>query len=348
MTGYTHSQPAQPMTLAHYLLAIDHALERDFERLTDAYENTNQNPLGAAVLGGTGFEIDRDRLTELCGFSSNCYNTYDATATMDFAPEAMSNTALLMATISRFSRDLIDWSTYEYNYVEISDSFASVSSMMPQKKNPYALEKLRTVASETIGAATSTLTHLKGAPYGDVSEVAKYILVPLLQQTDETVRMLHLLAGIVDTLEINEERMYENASKNFSTMTELADTLVREENISFRQAHETVGTMVQAVINEGREADEITLSDLNDAAEVIIGDKVSLSEEELRKALDPKVNVARRDIPGGTAPECNEEDVNRQLDNLNSHKSWVNEKIGELDKAEKERQQMSTQFIAEI
>jgi len=135
-TGYTHSQPAQPMTLSHYLLAFDHALERDFRRLKAAFENANQNPLGAAVLGGTGFDVDRERLSELCGFSSLCHNTYDATATMDFAPEAMNGLALLMATVSRVARDLIDWSTYEYGYLELSDAYASVSSMMPQKKNP--------------------------------------------------------------------------------------------------------------------------------------------------------------------------------------------------------------------
>ena len=344
-TGYTHSQPAQPMTLAHYLLAFDHALERDFRRLRAAYENTNQNPLGAAVLGGTGFEIDRDRLSELCGFSSLCYNTYDATATMDFAPEAMNGVALLMATVSRVARDLIDWSTFEYGYLELSDAYASVSSMMPQKKNPYSLEKVRSTASDAIGASTATLTHLKGSPYGDVSEVAKYVLLPMLERTDETARVLRLLAGVVDTMTVNEDRMRENAERNFCTMTEVADTLVREEGISFRQAHETVGTMVSAVIADGREADEITLDDLNAAAEAVLGGPTGLSATGLQDALDPVVNVERRNIPGGTAPECNEEDLRRQRESLHEELEWLDDATEMLDDAAAERRQLSERYV---
>jgi argininosuccinate lyase len=343
-TGYTHSQPAQPMTLSHYLLAVDHALERDFERLASAYENANRNPLGAAVLGGTGFDVDRERLSELCGFSSLCYNTYDATATMDFAPEATSDVALLMCTVSRLARDLVDWSTFEYDYLELSDSFASVSSMMPQKKNPYSLEKLRTAAGGAIGASTTALTHLKGAPYGDVSEVAKYVLVPLLEGTDEVVRMLRLMAGVVDTMEIKEGNMLENAERNFCTMTEVADTLVREEGISFRQAHEIVGTMVQAVVDDGRRADEITLADLQTAADAVADREVGLSEAELRAALDPVVNVERRNVPGGTAPERSREDLARQQASLDEHAEWIADTRTRLADAEEERRARSAAY----
>jgi argininosuccinate lyase len=343
-TGYTHSRPAQPMTLSHYLLAVDHALERDFERLSAAFENANQNPLGAAVLGGTGFDVDRERLSELCGFSSLCYNTYDATATMDFAPEATGGVSVLMCTVSRLARDLIDWSTFEYDYLEISDSFASVSSMMPQKKNPYSLEKLRTAASSTIGASTTTLAHLKGAPYGDVSEVAKYVLVPLLEQTDEVVRMLNLMAGVVDTMTVNADTMLENAEQNFCTMTEVADTLVRQEDLSFRQAHEIVGTMVQTVVDDGRRADEITLSDLQAAARAVDGAELSISRADLQAALDPVVNVERRDLPGGTAPECNEADLARQRERLDEQFEWVEQARARLNDAEAERRARSEEY----
>jgi argininosuccinate lyase len=344
-TGYTHSQPAQPMTLSHYLLAFDHALERDFRRLKAAFENANQNPLGAAVLGGTGFDVDRERLSELCGFSALCHNTYDATATMDFAPEAMNGLALLMATVSRVARDLIDWSTYEYGYLELSDAYASVSSMMPQKKNPYSLEKVRSSASDAIGASTATLTHLKGSPYGDVSEVAKYVLLPMLERTDEAARVLRLLGGVVDTMAVDEERMLSNAERNFCTMTEVADTLVREEDVSFRQAHETVGTMVQSVLADGRDADEIELGDLDAAFEAVVGRPVTMSADALTEALDPIINVERRDLPGGTAPARNREDLTRQRDRLADEFDWLDDASGHIADAAAERRRLSESYV---
>lgn len=347
-TAYTHSQPAQPITFAHYLLSFDHLLSRDFERLGSAYERTNENPLGAAVTGGTGFDIDRSQLSTLCGFQSLCYNTYDATASMDFIPEATSDVALLMTNLSRLAHDLIEWSTVEFDYLEISDAFASVSSMLPQKKNPYPLEKLRTEASNTIGGATSSLTHLKGSPYGDVSEVAKYAVVPLLRQSEDVCRMLRLMAGIVDTITVNEDEMRNNVEQNFSTMTEVADTLVREEGLSFREAHEVVGTMVKNVLADQRDASQIKISDLQEAADHQLGSQVALSSEELQAALDPEVNVRRRDIVGGTAPSRNKEDLEQQKADLETKTGLLDEKAAQLEVAAELRTEESNKIISEI
>lgn len=347
MTGYTHSQPAQPITLSHYLLSFDNVLGRDFERLKRAYDLTNDSPLGSAVMGGTGFDIDRDRLAELSGYDGLCFNTYDATASMDFVPEATSAAALLMTNISRVVRDIIEWGTHEFNAAEISDGYASVSSMMPQKKNPYTLEKLRTEASDTIGAANSSLVHLKAAPYGDVSEVAKYGFVPLVEETDEIERMLRLLAGVIDTLDIKEERMYQNAAKNFCTMTEVADTLVREEDLAFRQAHELVGTMVRIAVDDERTADELTINDLNQAARSTIGRETSLQPDEFQRAIDPAVNVERRDIPGGTAPARNEEELEARREHLEEHENWVDNTYDAIHEAEAERRASADELIKE-
>lgn len=336
-TSYTHSQPGQPITLAHYFLSFDHVLERDVDRLRRAYNVTNESPLGSAVTGGTGFDIDRERLAELTGFQELCYNTYDATASMDYIPEATNSTALLMTNVSRLARDLIDWSTHEYSYIEISGGFSSVSSMMPQKKNPYPLEKLRTSASDSIGAATSSMTHLKGSPYGDVSEVAKYAFLPLLTHSKEVVRMLGLLEGILDTLELKTKEMRRNAAENFSTMTELADTIVRQENISFRQAHQIVGGVVRRAFQDDRTANEIKVSDLNAAAENVLERELTLSSEDLALALDPQENVERRNGVGGTAPECNEKDLQRQYDCLDDHRNWLLATSRFVDESEEKR-----------
>lgn len=347
MTGYTHSQPAQPITLSHYLLSFDNVLGRDFERLKRAYDLTNNCPLGSAVMGGTGFDIDRDRLAELSGYEGLCFNTYDATASMDFVPESASAAAILMTNISRVSRDLIEWGTNEFDVVEISDGFASVSSMMPQKKNPYTLEKLRTEASDTIGAANSSLVHLKAAPYGDVSEGAKYAPVPFVQESDEIERMLRLLAGVIDTLEVDERRLRQSAAENFCTMTEVADTLVWAEDMSFRQAHEIVGTMVRAALDDDRTADELTIDDLDQAARSVVGAETSLTADEFQQAIDPMVNVQRRDIPGGTAPSRNEEELEARRDHLGAHESWVSDAYETLRSAEAMRRGRADELIDE-
>lgn len=347
MTGYTHSQPAQPITLSHYLLAFDNLLGRDFDRLKRAYDLTNDCPLGSAVMGGTGFDVDRHRLAELGGYDGLVFNTYDATASMDFVPEATSAAAILMTNISRLARDLIEWGTHEFDVVEISDGYASVSSMMPQKKNPYTLEKLRTEASDTIGAANSSLIHLKAAPYGDVSEVAKYAFVPLVQESGEIERMLRLMGGVIDTLEINEQRLYQNAAENFCTMTEVADTLVREDGLSFRQAHEIVGSMVRIALDDDRGADDLTLDDINRAARSVIDRTTSLDDETFQQAIDPAVNVQRRDIPGGTAPRRNVEELESRVDHLETHEAWVNGARKTLADAEGERRKRADELIAE-
>lgn len=333
MPAFTHSQPAQPITLAHYLLAFDHLLERDVERLRRSFEATNRSPLGAAALGGTGFNIDRERLAELAGFDGICYNTYDAVASMDYVPEATSSVAQLMTSVSRVSTDLIQWATYEFSFIELDDSFATVSSIMPQKKNPVVLEKTRTAASDTIGAAGRSLTHLKAAPFGDVREVAKYAFLPLFQTADDVVRSLRLLTGVIETMEINEEQMLEDARTSFCTMTELADTLVRECDLTFRQAHHVVAALVKIAHDSGKTADEITGEELDRVASEVLDRPVGLTADELAAALDPETNVTRRDVLGGTAPECNHKDKDRQTATLADQRSWHTDRRSDLKEA---------------
>lgn len=333
LPAFTHSQPAQPITLAHYLLAFDHLIERDIRRLQRSFEATNKSPLGAAALGGTGFNLDRERLAELVGFDGLCYNTYDAVSSWDYLPEMTSNVAQLMTSVSRISTDLIQWATYEFAFIELADSFATVSSIMPQKKNPVVLEKTRTVASDIIGAADSSLTHLKAAPFGDVREVSKYTYLPLFRNVDDVVRSLRLLTGVIETISLNEDRMLEDARTSFCTMTELADTLVRVCDLTFRQAHHVVAALVRVAQKAEKTADEITLEELNQVADEILDRQIDLSEDELAAALDPETNVTRRDIVGGTAPVRNREDRERQATTLADQRLWLTNQRSSLEDA---------------
>jgi len=244
-----------------------------------------------------------------------------------------------MTSVSRISTDLIQWATYEFSFVELEDSFATVSSIMPQKKNPVVLEKTRTAASDAIGAADSSLTHLKAAPFGDVREVAKYTYLPLLRNVGDVVRSLRLLTGVVETMELDEERMLDDARTSFCTMTELADTLVRECDLTFRQAHHMVAALVRVAADAGKTADEITVQELGRVASEVLERPVELSADELAAALDPETNVVRRDVIGGTAPARNREDRERQSGALADQRSLLADRRSALEEATKLRRE---------
>lgn len=330
--AYTHSQPAQPITFAHYLLGFDHLVARDVGRLRRAFAETNRSPLGAAAIGGTGFPLDRERLAELSGFDDTVVNTYDAIASVDYLPETTAALALLMTNVSRMSQDLLVWSMFEVGFVDLSENMSTTSSIMPQKKNPGVIEKTRAQASESIGQANSTLVSLKAVPYGDVGETT-YLAYPFLGAASSAADTVRLFAAVVDDLRFDEERMYRVAQESFCTMTELADTLVREAGLSFREAHEVVGTLVRAVHEDGRHAGQITPDDLETAASVTVGETGLLSEAALSAALDPRTNVTRRDIPGGTAPEQNLADIERQRALLDEQETWFRETRDRLEAA---------------
>ncbi len=334
--AFTHSQPAQPITFAHYLLAVEHVLTRDFDRLKHAYTRTNKCPLGAAAIGGTGFPLDRDRLASLCGFDAPIENTYDAIAAVDYAPEATSALALLGTNISRVSQDFLTWSMFEVGFIELSEALSNVSSIMPQKKNPGVLEKTRSNAGRQIGAATSALSTVKAVPFGDVGETTDSVTVFLDAATDAT-DIIRLFTAIIDDIEIHEDRMHEDAVESFCTMTELADTFVRNTELSFREAHEIVGYLTHQVYADGRHAGEITLDDVNAASQEMIGEQDLLSATDIEQALDPAWNVQQRDIAGGTAPEQNEKDLARQQTRHEKDESWLTERTRELEAAQDER-----------
>lgn len=298
MPGYTHTQHAQPTTLAHHFLAHANAYLRDIERLKGAYERTNQNPLGAAAFASTGFPINRERTTELLGFSSALSNSMDAVSTRDFMIESLGCCACLMTNLSRLAEEFVLWSTSEFDFIEIDDRYASTSSIMPQKKNPDIAELLRAKTGTVDGALIAVLTICKALPYSynrDLQEATPH----LWRAADATRASVRIAEGMVRTAKVKKESMKSASDKGFMTATELADTIVRVTGVPFRTAHHIVGACAKA----GRTP---SLQDIDELSLVILHEKLSdrgLSEENIKEALDPMGNIRRRNVKGGPAPE---------------------------------------------
>ncbi len=300
MPGYTHWQQAQPVTLGHYLVAHVHALERDTVRLENTYKNVNLNPLGAGALATTGFPINRYRTMELLGFNGLIENSYDAVASRDYMAEMAAALAILMSNESRLVEDLLIWLTNEFSVIELSEEYAGTSSIMPQKKNPASLELTRAYAAHGIGELTAILCMLKGIPYSHVTDWSQ-ASTALRYAIDLSTAVLRVMKGVISTLTINRQLMLERATEGFSTMTELADVLVRDKGLSFRTAHEIIAHVVMEALNEGKDAREITRKMIDRAAIQVIGKELKLTKETIRKALDPVENVKIRSVTGGPA-----------------------------------------------
>ena len=313
MPGYTHTQHAQPTTLAHHLLAHATALVRDIERLNGAYGRTNLNPLGAAAFASTGFSIDRKMTTELLGFEGMLGNSMDAVSTRDFMIESMSCFANVMTSLSRMAEELILWSSSEFDLIELDDSYSSTSSIMPQKKNPDIAELMRAKTGTVNGALVSVLTICKALPYSynrDLQEAT-----PHLWRAADTVRSSARMArGMVSTMKVKKENMRKASDKGFMTATELADTIVRTTGIPFRTAHHIVG----AVARSGKTP---SLHDLDAISMKLIHEKLSakgLNEKAVNEALDPAVNINKRTVTGGPAPKETKRQVSALAKKLGS------------------------------
>lgn len=298
MPGYTHTQHAQPTTLAHHLLAHASAYLRDLERLKGAYERTNRNPLGAAAFASTGFPINRKRTAELLGFDSVLENSMDAVSTRDFMIESLGCYANLMTDLSRLAEELILWSSSEFDFIELDDKYSSTSSIMPQKKNPDIAELMRAKTGTVDGALISVLTICKALPYSydrDLQEATPH----LWRATDNVRSSVRMAQGMISTMKLKKENMENALDKGFMTATELADTIVRTTGIPFRTAHHIVGSCARA----GKTP---VLSDIDKLSLNILNEKLSdrgLSEKDIREALDPVGNIKKRSVPGGPAPK---------------------------------------------
>jgi len=303
MPGYTHLQPAQPTTVAHFLLSYESAAARDTARLLDAYDRTNRSPLGAAAFAGTPFDVDRHRTAELLGFEGVIENSMDASAGRDFLAESTAALAIHATTLSGLAEDLVLFANK--GYVDLADAYSSTSSIMPQKVNPDTLELVRAVAGDAVGGLTGLLSTLKGLPRAYNRDLQR--ATPHAWETVDAVsEAAAVAAGAVGSAEWPTETLAEAAGAGFSTATGVADALAMA-GVPFRTAHE-----VLAEAAERSEGETPTVATLDEVAADVLG--ASLFEyvrrEDVAAALDPAESVRSRDSPGGPAPEA----VASQLD----------------------------------
>lgn len=300
MVVYTHRKEAQPITLGHYLMAISESLGKSIDRYEQLYARMNQSPLGAAASAGTGWPVDRERTAALLGFDGLVVDTIEGTAGWDHIAEFAADNAIYLSGLGRLASEIQLWTTDEYRSAELDPAFAGISSIMPQKKNPDSLERTRQVVANSVGALVSILTSLNAIEYQH--SVTRVPLTP--HSLDAMIAATHAMTGVVRTLEPNKVQMLRYAAQNFSTMTDLADMLVRESGIDFREAHEVISRVVNTAIEQGKTADQIDLAMINQAARAQLGHSLDISAGAVSEALDPARNVARRDGIGGPAPSA--------------------------------------------
>lgn len=300
--GFTHLQHAQPITIAHHLMAHAQALKRDYERFEDTYKRVNLNPLGSAAMATTSFPINRELTTKLLGFDAYLENSMDGVSARDFIAETVFDLVSLCTTLSKICEELILWSTYEFGVIEMADEYSSTSSIMPQKKNPDVAELARGKSTIVNGELVTILTILKAIPYTynrDLQEITPH----LWNAVEVTQDTLSIVTRMLLSVDFNIERCAELAGRNFATATDLADIMVREKQVPFRTAHKIVGRIVNEATSNNMAEEDITSEFIDNIAVKLGFDKLELADELIQNALNPYENVKIRRVVGGPAPE---------------------------------------------
>jgi argininosuccinate lyase len=319
-TAHTHTQPAQPSTIAHYLLAVVEQLERDSVRLQAAYATTNRNPLGACAITGTGFPIDRRRTTELLGFDAPTGNTYGSIATVDYLLESVSATAVLLAGLGRFVQDLLLWCTTEFGYLRLPDGFVQCSSIMPQKRNPVALEHARAIGSKALGEASAIILSVHNTPFGDIVDTEDDLQPLVTEMFKDAARAVTLVAAALSDAEFDAARLAARAEQGWITVTELADTLARDHGVSFKAGH----AIASRLISESRASQGRPMADvLGEVSREVTGREIVYDNAALAEILSPRHFVEVRKTYGGPAPEETLRAIGVSKDKLAADEGWI-------------------------
>ena len=313
MPGITHTQPAQPTTLAHYLLGVIAPLERDFARLHHALGHTNQSSFGVAAFTTTSFPINRERVAELLGLGSVIENGYDAVGAGDHIMESATSMANCVGSLSRFVYDLLVFSRATENLLKIDDVFIQISSIMPQKRNPVVLEHIRVRMSWVYGEANAVLTMIHNAAFGDTNDVEDPMFIALNRAFDAFEAVVNLLNAVMQSAKFNTDLMRERAYGGHITTTALADGLVQQYGIAFRSAHSIVSKLVDQSVKQGRSID---VAMVEQASAAVLGTPIDVTQEFLDAVLDPWEFVKARTIHGGCAPETSAAAISDCTDRL--------------------------------
>ncbi|NLJ35634.1 MAG: argininosuccinate lyase [candidate division WS1 bacterium] len=340
MPGYTHTQHAQPISLAFWLTTYVSMFTRDQRRLANAYEIVNQNPLGAAALAGTSFPTDRELSARLLGFDGCHEHALDVISSRDWAVEALFALTMLMCNLSRLAEEFVLFSTYEYRMIEIDDAYSSGSSIMPQKKNPCIAELSRGNTGAVYGRLMELLTLLKALPsgYNRDFQQDKPPLWHALRLVEQTIVAM---TAMVETVKFNTEHMREVVGRNFATATELANYLVADRGLAFRTCHELVGQLVATLIAEGK-----TLDDHEDVQRILAAHGQDLTLDEIAGVCDPEACLARQRSLGSTGPDSVLQMSRRFTEMVSANASAVEQRMEHLQQAHEKTRHIVDTVIA--
>ena len=308
MPGYTHLQKAQPITLAHHMLAYVEMFKRDYGRLSDAYKRMNVLPLGSGALAGTTFPLDRELTRSLLGFEEITLNSLDGVSDRDYVVEAEAALSLVMVHLSRLSEEIILWSTDEFKFITLDDGYSTGSSIMPQKKNPDIAELVRGKSGRVFGHLMATLTMLKGLPLAynkDMQEDKE----AFFDAVDTVKKSLMIFIPMLATMKVNKDKMSYQAARGFTNATDAADYLAKK-GLPFREAHSVIGRMVAYCLDEGKSLDQLSLEEYKGFSPYF--------EEDIYKAIDLLTCVNDRNVVGGPA-------VSIVLKHIAKTKEWLEE-----------------------
>ena len=333
MPAYTHTQPAQPSTLTHYLLAFQDSLRRDAERLARLLSTVNRSPLGAAAITTTGFPINRERTGELLGFDGLVENSYDSIAGCDYLTESASVLMIMNTSLSRFLKDTLDFCTKEFNVFYLTNPYVQVSSIMPQKRNPSSLEQTRPAISKAIAEAKCVFDILHNTPFGDIVDTEEQLQPHLYDSIKYSIRALKMLSSVFITLKVNKDVLFQRAHEGFITATELADVLVREKGLSFRHSHKITSAIVKHMQKNHLEAGDISPEIIATISSEIMGYTIDMKASEIEKALDPVNFVRVRNVTGGPAPAETERMLKSRIEELEKDICFQKDYANQLDGA---------------
>lgn len=329
MPSYTHMQQAQPGGFGHYLLGFVARLQDDYQRATEVFGRVNLSPLGAVGLSGTGWPIDRNRTAELLGFDGLVYNSKLGREAY-YAAEIAGCLSFVMSDLNDLATDLHIWSSNEFGLVELDDSYCSTSSIFPQKKNPVTLETIKGAAGPAVNWAASALATFRGEGTGDQA-IRSVSLLDTAFVT--TANMLELAGGIIETLKVHSERMEQLLSASWSTSSNLADVLVRDYSLSFRQAHHVVARLVRICVTENVSRANVSAAILRRASQETLGHEVTVPENVLLSALDPREFVRTRVSAGSVRPSEVENMLISSKSLLEANQRWMTSKNEQLEAA---------------
>jgi argininosuccinate lyase len=322
LPAYTHFHQAQQITFGHYLVSWIFEYERDYDRLIETYKRTNVSPAGAAIVSGSPFPINRERVAELLGFDAVIQNTRDAIFGFDHHLELFSTIAILTNGLARFCSDLYIWSNLEFDMVELKDRFCGTSSINPHKKNPQALEQIFSLAAFATGKLNTAFAvdRMPSESWEIQWRVWSQELWPLLTQTEQA---LTLLKSVIESLTIKKKRMLELAQTGWSTAADLAAAFVKEKSLPWRSAHRIVGKLVQLCVERDISSQAVTSALLDEATKQILGKAVGLKQSTIDLVLDPVECVKARQLTGGPAPEQVDKQIQQCTGKVNLNKQTI-------------------------